>query len=62
MKKQKSRREECATAECNYNKIDRQLKEQFIHGLNDDDMMIEIMRKHIRNQENENVTSEQILV
>ena len=25
-------------AECNYQELDRQLKEQFIHGLNDKDM------------------------
>ena len=30
-------------AECNYKKEDRQLKEWFIHGLNDNDMLIEII-------------------
>ena len=28
-----------AAVECNYTEIDRQLKEQFIHGLNDNDML-----------------------
>ena len=34
-----------AVAECNYRKLDRQLKEQFIHGLNDKLMLDEIMRE-----------------
>ena len=29
--------------ECNYKVIDRQLKEQYIHGLNDNKMLIEIL-------------------
>ena len=31
--------------ECEYNERDRQLKEQFIHGINDNEMMIEIINK-----------------
>ena len=31
--------------ECNYQEIDRQLREQFIHGLNDIDMLVEILMK-----------------
>ena len=30
---------------CNYKELNRQLKEQFIHGLNDTDMLGEIIRK-----------------
>ena len=35
-----------AATECDYKKIDMQLKEQFIHGLNDSDMNITIIRTH----------------
>ena len=31
--------------ECNYKEIDRQLKEQFIHKLNNNDMLEEIIRE-----------------
>ena len=31
--------------ECIYQEIDRQLKEQFMHGLNDEEMPAEIIRK-----------------
>ena len=31
-------------AECNYRELDRQLKEQFIHGINDKLMLDEIIR------------------
>ena len=34
-----------AAVECNYQEIDRQLKEQFIHGLNDKHMLEEIIRE-----------------
>ena len=34
-----------AATECNYTEIDRQLKEQFIHSLNDTDMLSEIIRE-----------------
>ena len=50
-----------ATTECNYNKNDRQLKEQFLHGLNDSDMSIEIITKLTKIEENDNMTSEQVL-
>ena len=33
-----------AVAECNYKEIDRQLKEQFIHGLNNKAMLDEAVR------------------
>ena len=34
-----------AVIECNYKEIDRQLREQFIHGLNDTDMLREIIQE-----------------
>ena len=34
--------------ECSYKEVDRQLKEQFIHGLNDSGMLTEIMRELIK--------------
>ena len=50
-----------AATECKYKEINRQLKEQFIHGLNDSDMSIEIIKKLVKLEENDNVTSEQVL-
>ena len=38
--------------ECNYKEVDRQLKEQFIHGLNDSEMLTEIIRQQTKNDEN----------
>ena len=46
------------TSECNYKKINRQLKGQFIHGLNDNDMSIEIIKELTKIEENDKVTSE----
>ena len=34
-----------AVVECKYKEGNRQLKEQFIHGLNDDEMLVEVIRK-----------------
>ena len=34
-----------AAMECNYKEVDRQLKEQFIHGLNESEMLTEIIRE-----------------
>ena len=34
-----------AAIECSYKEIDRQLKEQFIHGLNDSDMIIDTIKE-----------------
>ena len=34
-----------AAKECNYKDTDRQMKKQFIHGLNDSDMLEEIIRE-----------------
>ena len=34
-----------ATVECKYKEVGRQLREQFIHGLNDDEMLAEVIRE-----------------
>ena len=47
--------------ECNYTEIDRQLKEQFIHGLSNRGMSIEIIRELTKMGDNESITSEQVL-
>ena len=49
-------------AECNFKEIDRQLKEQFIHKLNDNDMMVEIIKDITKNEENKDVTGNQVLL
>ena len=51
-----------AAIECNYKEVDRQLKEQFIHGLNDNDMLVEIIRELIKTEEGSDVTNKQVLV
>ena len=49
--------------QCNYEEIDRQLKEQFIHGLNDNDMLAEIIGELIiKAEESTAVTIEQTLI
>ena len=48
-------------AECKYRELDRQLKEQFIHGLSDKVMLDEIIRELTTQNNNEQVTSEGIL-
>ena len=50
-----------AAVECNYKEVDRQLKEQFVHGLNDNDMLAEITKKLIKAEKSMEITSEQIL-
>ena len=47
---------------CNYKERDRQLKEQFIHRLNYNDMIAEIIRELTKAKESTPVTSEQVLV
>ena len=44
--------------ECNYKELDKHLKEQVIHWLNDGDMLAEIIRELTKTE----VTSEQVLV
>ena len=50
-----------ATVECNYQGVDRQLKEQFIHGLNDKYMLEEIIRKLKATKNDDHITSGGIL-
>ena len=51
-----------AAVECNYKEIDCQLKEQFIHGLNDKTMLNDIIRELITKNINEQMTSEDMLI
>ena len=50
-----------AAIECNYKEIDRQLKEQFIHRLNDTDILAEIIMEVTKIEETTEITSEKIL-
>ena len=50
-----------APVECNYKEVDTQLKEQFIHRLNDNDMLAEIFREPTKAEESATITSEQVL-
>ena len=46
---------------CNYKELNRQFKEQFIHGQNDTDMLGEIIRELTKIHENTEITSENLL-
>ena len=48
-------------AECGYKEVDRQLKEQFIHGLNDKIMLDEIIRELMSRTGNVQMTSKDVL-
>ena len=48
-------------AECGCREIDRQFKEQFIHGLNDKGMLDEIIKELTTKSNNEQTTSEGVL-
>ena len=50
-----------AAAECGYKEVDRQFKEQFIHGLNDKIMLDEIIRELTPRTGNVKTTSEDVL-
>ena len=50
-----------AAAECGYKEIDRQLKEQFIHGLNDKVMLDKIIRELTSKTISQWTTSEDVL-
>ena len=50
-----------AAIECNYKEIGRQLKEQFIHNLNDTEMLAEIIRELTKTHEDTEVTNEKVL-
>ena len=47
--------------ECNYQEVDRQLKEQFIHGLNDKNMLEDIINKLTVVKSDEQITSGNVL-
>ena len=47
--------------ECNYRELDRQLKEQFIHGLNDRCMLEEIIKELTAANTDDQITSEGVL-
>ena len=49
-------------AECNYKEIDCQLKEQFIHGLNDKTMLDEVIRELTTKSISDKMTSEDMLI
>ena len=49
-------------AECNYRELDRQLKEQFIHGLNGKSMLDEVIGEIPATNIDEQVTSEGVLI
>ena len=52
----------CVVAvECNYRELDRQLKEQFIHGLNDKCMLDKIIKEPTATNSNDEITSEGML-
>ena len=51
-----------AVTECNYREVDRQLKEQFIHGLNDKSLLDEVIRELMAKNKKEQTTSEDVLV
>ena len=50
-----------AAVECNYKEIDKQLNEQFVHGLYDNDMLVEIIREPTKTEEGSYVTKKPIL-
>ena len=49
-----------AAVECKYKKVDRQLKEQFFHGLNDDEMLAEVIRELTKYGEDVTIPSETV--
>ena len=46
-----------AAVECNYQEVDRQLKEQFTHGLNDKYMLEEIIKELTATKNDDHITS-----
>ena len=50
-----------AAIECNYQEVDRQLKEQFIHGLNDKNMPEEIIKELTKVRGVDQITSGNVL-
>ena len=50
-----------AAIECNYQEVDRQLKEQFFHGLNDKNMLEEIIKELMTVRGDDQITSGNVL-
>ena len=50
-----------AAVECNYREVDQQLKEQFIHGLNDKIMLDEVNRELTAKDNSKQTTSKDVL-
>ena len=50
-----------AAVECNYQEVDRQLKEQFINGLNDKCMLEEIIKELTATNNDDHITSGDVL-
>ena len=50
-----------AAVECNYQEVNRQLKEQFIHGLNNKGMFEEIIKELTATKSYDCITSEGVL-
>ena len=50
-----------AVVGCSYKEVHRQLKEQFVHGLNDNDKLTVIIRELTKAEESTHITSEQVL-
>ena len=50
-------RQEVVAAECNYKELDHQLKEQFIHGLNDKMMLDKVISECTTKGSNDQTTS-----
>ena len=50
-----------AAVECNYQEVDRQLKEQFIHGLNNKCMLEEIIKELTATKNDDHITSGGVL-
>ena len=51
------RRLHTAAVDCNYQEVDRQLKEQFIHGLNNKYMLEEIIKELAATKNDDHITS-----
>ena len=47
--------------ECNYKELDKQLKEQFVHGLKDSEMLGEIIKELTKICKNKEITSKNVL-
>ena len=50
-----------AAVECNYQEVDRQLKEQFIHGLNDKHILEETIKELTAMKTDDHITSGGVL-